>query len=559
TKIADVKVTFSDDISIATAPTYNDDGSQKTPGNGAGVNAAQGYGQAKAPTTAGAAVGGLEGNCFTNAANTFWVRAASSSTSSVQGGSFAYTAPRAGTLKLTADYVDFWGNAYAHGQVAGQSAQWALFVNGVRMTDFAVVDNGEMGDNYKTDAAASINTALATAGLDTMTVNEGDLVEIVVIRPTSNTGYHVKMGLTATLTPEIGVAANLVIDDSYAMNLFVQPVDPKAAEAGVIVKNDDGTTTKLAGAKQADGTFMVTVADEIPVYELAGMTDDTGSEPDYAGVTVNYVPYEIGGSYTEGADMSSNTLSLLNAYMASENEKVATLAEAVRALAVASRNAIKKTGGVGNGVKAFLKGSYTISDNYLSGANDMELAALKKLTVPGYTFTWGTASFDDATINIDTTGYEAVKYGWAEGVDPTDAASYAYTVAAANVDLGDKISMIFLVAANGENDIYALKNGYRLKISGADQDYYGDFYSYELNGKTYMAVTVDVPVKYYATDLTVTVVNAEGTAVSADMTYSVKAWCVRNYEFGAKGSNAIQYTLKAVYLLGKAAAAYAEN
>ena len=426
--------------------------------------------------------------------------------------------------------------------------KWALFINGVRVTEFATATNAD-GANVAEQINAGIADYVAANG--DIKVNKGDIVEIVTLRGASG-GTHVNMGLTATLTPEIGVAANLVIDDSYTMNLFVQPIDPNAKEAGVILHGEDGDT-KLAGVKQADGSFKVTVAEKIPVYELAGMTDDSGDAPDYAGVTVNYTAYELSGSYKERADMSSDTLSLLNAYMASEDEKVANLAEAVRALAVASRAAITETGGVGNHVKGFLKGTYTISGNYLSGANDMELAALKKLIDPDYVFTWGISSFDDATINIDTTGYEAVKYGYAEDVDPK---AFAYAIAGANVNLGDKISMVFLVSANGDNNLYALKSGYQLKISGADKDYYGDFYTYELNGKTYMGVIVDVPVKYYDTDLTVTVVDAEDTAVSAEMTYSVKAWCVRNYEFGAKASSNIQYTLKAVYMLGKAAAAF---
>ena len=464
-----------------------------------------------------------------------------------------------GTLKLQVNSVSFVG----HGKTATENldTQWALYINGTRVTNFATATNAD-GAN----PVAQINAGLAAyvAANGDIKVKKGDIVEIVTVRgslvdSSGGNGTHVKMGLTATLAPEVGVAANLVINDSYAMNLFVQPVDPNAAEAGVILHNADGTDTRLAGVKQADGTFKVTVADKIAVYELAGADTDNIAAPDNKGVVVNYTPWEIGGSYKEGEEMSSNTLDLLNAYMKSADKKVAELAKSIRSLAVASRSVIKKTGGVDVESKNWLKqGSPVVSGNNSACPLDVFLASLGYYTkggdLPTY-FSNGVAPQTNANNLFGLTDIESgVPYGYAEGVDPKDAKSYSFHIAAANVNLGDKLEMIFLVAANEGNNIYALKEGYQLKISGADKDYYGEFYAHEMNGKTYMAVSVDVPVKYYAANLTATVVDAEGNTVSAEMTYSVTAWCAR--VFNPVGASNLAYTVKAVYMLGRAAAAF---
>ena len=557
TKIADVKVTFSDDISIATAPTYNDDGSQKTPGNSAGVNAAEGYGKAKAPTTAADAVGGVESECFNTPAKIFYTRSATNNTSTVRGGSIAYTAPKAGTLKLQVNSVAFVSSNRS--TTENLDTVWALYINGARVTDFATATNTDGAD-----PAAQINAGIAayvTANGD-ITVNKGDIVEIVTVRGTSG-GTHVRIGVTATLTPTIGVAANLVINDSYAMNLYVEPVDSNAGAAGVIVENEDGTTTKMAGVKQTEGAykgmFKVAVAEEIAIHQLAGADTAGIAAPDNKGIVVNYTPWEISGSYIEGDEMSSNTLDLLNAYMASSDAKVAELAKAIRSLAVASRAVITNKGGVDQVSKSYLKqGNPTVTDNNSSCPLDVFLASLGYYTkggdLPAY-FSNGVELQTNENNLFGIANFEdGVPYGYAEGVDPK---TFAYTIAGANVNLGDKLEMVFLVSANGENNVYDLKKGYRLKISGADKDYYGDFYSYELNGKAYMAVSVDVPVKYYNTNLTITVVDANDTAVSAEMTYSVTAWCAR--VFNPVGTSNVAYTVKAVYMLGRAAAAYAAN
>jgi hypothetical protein len=245
--------------------------------------------------------------------------------------------------------------------------------------------------------------------------------------------------------------------------------------------------------------------------------------------------------------------------MASEDAKVAELAKAIRSLAVASRAAMRM-GGNDQVTKNYLKqGDPTVKGNNSSCPLDILLASMGYYTKGGNKPTYG----DKTEVNVYTNDNnpfgmtdleDGVPYGYAEGVDPK---SLAYTIAGANVDLGDKLSMVFLVSANNGNNLYDLKNGYRLKITGADKDYYGEFYTHEMNGKTYMGVIVDVPVKYYDTDLTITVVDANDVAVSAEMTYSVKAWCARVFDIAGLSNNA--YLVKAVYMLGKAAAAYAAN
>ena len=564
TKLSAIKIEYSADLLRA--------GAQGVDGNGVSK------GMASAPTTAGAAVGGLETKCYNTAANIFWTRA---NISSNTGGSFAYTAPKAGTLTLTVNSVSFVSSNQS--TTENLDTKWALFINGEQVTDFATATNAD-GANPADQINAGLAAYVAENG--DIKVNKGDIVEIVTLRGASG-GTHVKMGLTATLAPELGVAANLVIDDSYAMNLYVQPVDPNAAEVGVYVHNEDGSVTKMVGVKQTEGAykdmFKVAVAEEIEVYELTHSTSDK-THADAAGVSVTYTPYEIGGMYLEGAERTSSTGTLLADYTASSNAKVANLAKAVQALAIASNAALNKGGVVdgssgANNTKSFLKGGtptdkYDKDGNPANGAeadinsscpNNILLASWHYYTMlktnpeyakPTYAVNEGGGEVKIYT-NADVAGIvNGMPYGYAEDVDPTDASKYAYAIASANVNMGDKLSMVFLVSANAGNSLYELKNGYRLKITGPDKDYYGDFYTYELKGKTYMGVIVDVPVKYYDTNLTITVVDKGDNAVSASLSYSVMTWCARVYNIQeAWGSNA--YVVKAVYMLGKAAAAYA--
>ncbi len=145
------------------------------------------------------------------------------------------------------------------------------------------------------------------------------------------------------------------------------------------------------------------------------------------------------------------------------------------------------------------------------------------------------------------------KYTNAEGITLTDAdvkdeSQYGYKIVAANVNLGDEISLVFLANANGENNLYDLKKC-TLKITTANgATYDGEFYEYVWNNVTYMGVIVDVPIAFYNDSLDIVIVDkANQQEVSAHLQYNVLTYCARMFPFDNN------YVIRAVYGLGQAA------
>ena len=153
------------------------------------------------------------------------------------------------------------------------------------------------------------------------------------------------------------------------------------------------------------------------------------------------------------------------------------------------------------------------------------------------------------------------KYTDAEGnklasASVKDESQYGYKIVGANVSLGDSVKIAFLANANGANNMYNLKDGYKLKITTTTgATYYGDFYTTQGNtdkGDTnyYMGTIVDLPVKFYNDALTIVIVDANSNEVSARLQYNVLTYCAKLYSFDT------DYVLRGVYYLGACAKAY---
>ena len=161
------------------------------------------------------------------------------------------------------------------------------------------------------------------------------------------------------------------------------------------------------------------------------------------------------------------------------------------------------------------------------------------------------------------------KYTDAEGnklaaASVKDAEQYGYKIVGANVSLGDSVKIAFLTNANGDNSMYNLKNGYKLKITTTTgATYYGDFYTTQGNTDVkddpskndpnyYMGTIVDLPIRFYNDALTIVIVDAQGNEVSARLQYNVLTYCANMYAFDT------EYVLRGTYYLGACAKAYVD-
>ena len=123
--------------------------------------------------------------------------------------------------------------------------------------------------------------------------------------------------------------------------------------------------------------------------------------------------------------------------------------------------------------------------------------------------------------------------------DVKDESQYGYKIVGANVSLGDSVKIAFLANANGANNMYNLKDGYKLKITTTTgATYYGDFYTTQGNTDVkddpskndpnyYMGTIVDLPIRFYNDALTIVIVDANGNEVSARLQYNVLTYCAK--------------------------------
>lgn len=134
-----------------------------------------------------------------------------------------------------------------------------------------------------------------------------------------------------------------------------------------------------------------------------------------------------------------------------------------------------------------------------------------------------------------------------------------YKIVGANVNLGDRLSLVLLITSTNGSDIMALKEGYELYAynNGATLTATAnEFACVTVGGTDYIGVIVDIPVAAYGEMMNFVVREAEtSTEVSSTLQYGLNTWCAK-VEQKIAGYSSQKYIARGVYNLGLSAAAY---
>lgn len=512
--------------------------------------------------------------------------------SNIGAGAYTFTAPKAGAVTLDISNMQF---IHDHGVTV---FDWGVAVNGEFIIPRESVDASDAGAlaamqakiaaleigvsagdqisicTWRNNGKCTRLNAQITATLDpnrfevayvsgddvllSKLVNRGDALPTLVGYPNFGaTGYIVNgeyaAELPATVEGNMTIAdyyitstASISITSKYAINVYVQ-ADDDAIEAGVMVGG-----RKMAGKKQADGSWKVPVMDVIA--------------RDLLTAEVSYAAYQLyaDGYRISAAETTVNAKNLLNAYVNGDyNDSVKALAQSVLDYAEISDNWFNNTT-VSNtsGVKERLKGNpYTISGNHMSGPNDVYLATIQYVSTGVLPTYKGAFAGTEFTPDPRVTEANKVTYGYAEGVDPTDADQYKYYFSAVTLNLEEQIGFALRIKSNPGATVNDLRAGgkYAVMVESTGNTVYYDAFVYADASKGDMAIVVDgIPASLYDQNFKFTVVEEQEdgsyAAVSATLTYSVDAWCIGNFTFSS--GDKISYLAQAIYLLRQAANNY---
>lgn len=534
---ANVKVNYSDALSGYKGPTSN--------------------GCAGATAQAGVA---NQGPAFIRPNGTF---------ASMGSGSFVYTAQESGMLTVNFDKLTF-------KERDPMNVAFSVTINGVTVigpTNFTVNGQGDVSADFLKTFNAQFESFAPQ-------VKAGDKISFNFARVDS--GFAVAPVISVAVRnvmPTFENTVNLSITDAYHVKVTAVP----SAEDGKIDVLVDG---EVVATLDKASKFTGVVKGDLKVNELTASPKADGGQD---GTTVSYQLREERGHYivTSGT-YSITTNEMLAYYEASNDATTKALATNLRYLAQVAhwiktgqkgdleadvKNWIK-CGGANNFSLSGLKevdGNTVASaqtgatfTNWDSGLTDRMLATMQGLTAEDYYKNyWYKTEGDDTQkyAHFDPVAgvsklVEGVDYGYAAG---TDFEAFPYVIAGANVNLGDKLSLVLLIDATADASIWDLKNnGYKViaTCEGVTVDPATEFAGVVANNKEYIGVIVDVPISVYDKTLDIVLKDAEGNDASVTMKYSVKAWCVNKYVFGQGSFN--DYLVRAVYNVGVAAAAYAE-
>ena len=409
---------------------------------------------------------------------------------------FCYTAPAAGKLTITMDSMTMLDQNGNTFTTSGQGYKWNLAVNGV----FKYT-----GGNWQATDFTEV----------TVDVEAGDEVIVVIFR---NLATNFKPTFTASLTSDLSsltfdTNASLVIDDAYSVKMTATP----SAADGVITALVDGEWVE---GTLEDGEYVFMLKEGIKVSELTATTKQSAAweNCNRDGVAVSYQLKEVVNGHTLTSSVYSTTTDkMLSYYEASTNPAVAALAKDIRHLAVAANAALNNPDG-------------SLGD----------IADAEKFYIRGKS--------DDALTELKAAGALHSFTGEAD----------KYQIAAANVNLDDRLSVVLLMAANEGGTLEDLRNnGYYVNAVCGGKSYDGGdtIRSVFIGDKEYMGVIINVPISMWDQMVEYTIMDADGNAVSKTLNYSVKAWCVNKYK-SSSASSPESYVVRAMYNLGNSAAAY---
>lgn len=496
---------------------------------------------------------------------------------SMGSGSFVYTAQESGMLTVNFDKLTL-------KERDSMNVAFSVTINGVTVigpTNFTVNGQGDVSADFLKTFNAQFESFAPQ-------VKAGDKISFNFARVDGN-GFAVAPVISVAVRnvmPTFENTVNLSITDAYAVKVTATPTAiAKGDKVELLV---DGKV--VATLDKASG-YTGVAKGGITVDNLTASINATKGQD---GTTVAYQLREERGEYilTSGI-YSITTNEMLSYYEASNDPTTKALAKQIRHLAAVSHwilsgeSAIKNPNGSSRDLNAneknwikcggennfSLSGLKVVDGNTVasaqtgstftdwdSGLTDRMLATMKGVTAEDYYKNyWYKTEGDDTQKRAHFNPVEGVSalvagvdFGYAEG---TDFKAFPYVIAGANVNLGDKLSLVLVIDATADASIWDLKNGYTLTAVGDGVDVTADgFAGVTASGKEYIGIIVDVPVSAYDKTLDIVIKDADGNPVSATMKYSVKAWCVNKYVFGDGSFN--NYLVRAVYNLGVAAAAF---
>lgn len=488
---------------------------------------------------------------------------------SMGSGSFVYTAKESGMLTVNFDKLTF-------KERDPMNVAFSVTINGVTVigpTNFTVNGQGDVSADFLKTFNAQFESFAPQ-------VKAGDKISFNFARVDS--GFAVAPVISVAVRnvmPTFDNTVNLSITDAYAVKVTATPTAiAKGDKVELLV--DGEVVATLDKASEYTGV----AKGGITVNNLTASPNATDGQD---GTTVTYQLREERGEYilTSGI-YSITTNEMLSYYEASNDPTTKALAINLRYLAQVAHwiKSGQKTGGLDSTAKNWIKcggadnfslsGLKVVDGNTVatamtgstftdwdSGLTDRMLATMKGVTAEDYYKNyWYKTEGDDTEKYAHFNPVEGVNalvagvdFGYAED---TDFKAFPYVIAGANVNLGDKLSLVLLIDATADASIWDLKNGdYTLTAVGDGVNVTADgFAGVTAGGKEYIGIIVDVPVSAYDKTLDIVIKDAECNPVSTTMKYSVKAWCVNKYTFG--GSDFNNYLVRAVYNLGVAAAAY---
>ncbi len=453
---------------------------------------------------------------------------------------YTWTAPKNAVVKsLTIDTLQHLNPEGSDAAGRENGLAWALYHN-----DTALIPFGDsVNASSKSVMQEAINAYLAE---NPISMKMGDTLKIAFRRGGNGNEAADKGGMSMTMTlsytPYLSSSVQLIIDDVYNVVVNVVPSHETVVEAGIFVNGE-----YIPGEKQEDGSYEV-VYGTFNVTDLAGTKDASGNGSDWA-TTVTYSPYETLTSKSLGTSVTTDTVAMLNAYIAMGG-KVGMLAQAINALAVVTNAQINAGEGftiaAQDTVKSYLKqGNPTVSGDNSSTPLDILFESMKANS-SDYTSKYDTSAPTVTLKDFGAVSTAGVTSGYGD-VDATDATQFGYKIVSAGVNLGSKVSLVFLANANGDGDMYALKQ-HNILVNGTV--YTANFKEIKVGDAYYMATIVDLPLSMYNADLSVNIVDADNAVVSATLSYSMKAFCVNTWDM--KASTSTFYSIKALFALGLA-------
>ncbi len=363
----------------------------------------------------------------------------------------------------------------------GNAFSWNIRVNGVYLFDSFQLSG-------TTDAEiALINEKLAT--LNT-TVNAGDTVLFLFARTYAGTTLG---GTTVSANQGTGAKPNVSMGTLATTTL--QKVDASLTlsssyDVNLYITNNNAlqsapTVNGITTQKQENGSYKAVLESGIGVTEFSGN-----------GKSIDYTIVAQDQGHTLTMTGSVNTSKLLQTYQNHSDVMIANLATDLRAVSE---------------LYATIKAGKTEFDSTLTN--------------------WITNKTEKPSTYKGIQNYVAL-----EGA--------SYDLVSANVNLGDNISLVVRIQANGTNKLEDLLTDYKIYATCNGADYTTNIISH---GTTYAYAVIDVPISMYNSTVEMKVQDASGNAVSGTVAYSVGNWCKNMAE---KTTGLENLFIHAIYNLG---------